>query len=88
MALSRPFKEDRLALPLSTPLFQTIDGVMFLALCLQVVSQASQRFKSSEMQATCEGCFARQSICSVVSLRSGVSRTVHPVEFSKVDVDH
>ena len=34
-----------------------INGVMSLALCLQVVSQAPQNFRSSEMQVTCEGCF-------------------------------
>ena len=43
-------------------LLQAVDGVISLALCLQVVSQASQHFISSE------GCFAHQSICSVVSL--------------------
>ena len=37
MALSRPFKEDRLELPLSTPLLQVIYDVMSLALCQQVV---------------------------------------------------
>ena len=37
---------------------------MSLALCLQVVSQASQHLRSSEKQATYEGGgFARQSIC-------------------------
>ena len=69
-------------------LLQTISGVVSLALCPLVVSQASQHFRSSEKQATCEGCFARQSVCSVVSLHSGMSRAVHPQEFSKVDVDH
>ena len=39
-------------------LLQTIDGVMSLVLCPQVVSQASQHFRSSEKQATCDGCFA------------------------------
>ena len=34
---------------------------MSLALCLQVVFQASQHFRSSEKQATCEDSFARQS---------------------------
>ena len=63
MALSRPFKEDRLALPLSMPLFQAIDGVMSLDLWPQVVSQASQHFRSCEKPATCESCFAHQSIC-------------------------
>ena len=88
MALSCPFKEYPQALPLSMPLLQAIDGVMSLALCPQVVSQASQHFRSSEKQATCEGCLARQSICSVISLQSGMSRAVHPQEFSKVDVGH
>ena len=60
---------------------------MSLALCPQVVSQASQHFRSSEKQATRDGCFARQSVCSVVSLHSGMSKAVHPQEFSKVDVD-
>ena len=49
-------------------LLQAIDGVMSLTLCPQVVSQAPQHFRSSKKQATCEGCFARQSICSVISL--------------------
>ena len=53
---------------------QVINGVMSLALCLQVVSQAPQHFRSSEKQATCEGCFVRQSVCSVISLHSGMSR--------------
>ena len=49
MALSRPFKEDRLALPLShASLLQVIDGVASLPLCPQVVSQAPQHFRSSE----------------------------------------
>ena len=39
---------------------------MFLALCQQVVSQASQHFRSSEKQDTCMGCFVRQYICSVI----------------------
>ena len=69
-------------------LLQTIAGVMSLALCPQVVSQASQHFRSSEKQATCEGCFARQSICSVVSLHSGMPRAVHPQKFLKVDVGY
>ena len=46
---------------------QAIDGVMSLALCPQVVSQAPQHFRSSEKQATCGGCFARQLSLSVRS---------------------
>ena len=43
MALSRLFREDRLALPLCTPLSpRQIDGVMSVALCPQVMSQAPQ----------------------------------------------
>ena len=37
-------------------LLQAIDCVIFLALCLQVVSQAPQHFGSSETEATCDGC--------------------------------
>ena len=29
-----------------------------MSLCLQVVSQAPQHLRSSEMQTTCDGCFA------------------------------
>ena len=69
-------------------LFQATDRVMSLALCPQVVSQAPQHFRSSEKQNTCKGCFARQSVFSVISFHSGLSRAVHPQEFSKVDVEH
>ena len=69
-------------------LLQVISGVMSLALCPQVVSQASQHLRSSKKQATCDSCFACQCICSVISLHSGMSRAVHLEEFSKVDVDH
>ena len=63
MALSRPFNEVGRALPLLT---QEIDGVVSLALYPHLVSQASQHLRSFEKQATCEGCFASQSICSVI----------------------
>ena len=68
-------------------LLQAIDVVMSLALCSQILSQTPQHFRSSETQTTCEGCFARQSICLVISLHSSLSRAVHPQEFTKVDVD-
>ena len=47
MVLSRPFKEDRLALSFHASLLQAIDGVMSLALCLQVRSNmiAGYRWK-------------------------------------------
>ena len=35
-----------------------IIGVMCLALCQKEVSQAPQHFRSSETQATCDGCIA------------------------------
>ena len=51
-------------------LLQLIDGVLSLVLCPQVVSQAPQHFRSSETQATYQGCFSRQSIDSVIFLHS------------------
>ena len=41
---------------------------------VQVVPKAPQHFRSSQKQATCGGCFSRQSICSVISLHSGMYR--------------
>ena len=67
---------------------QVIADVVSLALCAQVVFQAPQHFRSSEKQATCEGCFACQSICSVIFLHSGMSAAVHPQGFLKVHVNH
>ena len=55
-------------------LLQASNGVMSLALCPQVVFRASQHFRPSEKQATCDGCFARQSVCSVLTLHSSMSR--------------
>ena len=78
MALSRPSKEASF----NAYFLQAIDGVVSLALCPQVMSQAPQHFRSSEKQATCEGYFARQSICCH-SLHPGMSRAVHP-QFSTV----
>ena len=49
-------------------LLRAIDGVMSLALISQIVSQAPQHFGSSEKQAICEGCFARQSIWFPITL--------------------
>ena len=80
-------RERAIASSFHASFLQAIDGVMSLALCPQVVSQASQHFRSSEKQATRDGCFARQSVCSVASLHSGMSKAVHPQELSKVDVD-
>ena len=73
---------------LNAPFLRATGGVTSLALCPQSVSQTSQRFRSSEKQATCEGCFACQSVCSVISHHSGVFRAVYPQEVWKVDVDH
>ena len=61
---------------LHASLLQAIDGVFSLILCPQVVSQTPQHFRFSENQSSCDGCFSRQSICSVVSLHSNVSRAV------------
>ena len=40
-----------------------------------------QSFQTTPEQATCEGCFAHQSICSVVSIHFGMFRVVHPQSF-------
>ena len=53
---------------------------MSLAFYSQVVSQAPQKLRCSEKQAT------RQSIYSAISLHFGMSRAVHPQ--IQVDVDH
>ena len=78
MALSRPLKENRPA-----SLMQAIDGVIYLALCPQIVYQAPQHFKSSEKQAPCDSCLAYQSICSAISFHSGRPRAVHPQRFPR-----
>ena len=68
---------------------QAVDGVMSLALCLQVASQAPRHFRSSEIQTTCNGCFAHWSVYLITSLDSSLSTTVLPTRvFSKVDVKH
>ena len=69
--LSLTFKEDHRALP---------DGVTSLAFCPQVVYQASQHIRSSETYAIRDGCFAFQSVCSVITFDSCISRAVHPQE--------
>ena len=83
LILSRKIIEHFLFLCLSL-----IDGVMSLALCMQVVSQSPQHFRSSETQPACDGCFAHQSVWSVISFDAGMSRTLHPYDISKVDVEH
>ena len=89
MRSSSPFQErSSNTSSFQASLLQMIDDVMSLALCLQVVSQAPQHFRSSEKQAACEGCFACQSVCSVISLHPSTSGAAHPHEFSKVDVSH
>ena len=74
-------------------LLQVINGIMSLVLCLQVVSQAPQHFRSSETHTTWDVWllfFHRQYICLVISsLYSGMFRAVHQQEeFWKVNVEH
>ena len=73
MALSRPLKGDRWYDVLG---FVPVGSV-----------SSSSTLTSSETQATCDGCFARQSVWSLISFDSGMSRTVHPQDSSKVDVE-
>jgi len=73
MALSRPFKQNPLALPQSSKatLLQAIDGVMSLASRPQpLTSQAPQHFSSSDKQALCAGCFARHALRSFRTLQT------------------
>ena len=67
---------------------QVIDGVMSLALCPQLVAEAPQHVGSSETQSICDGCFACQPICLVISIHSSMFRSVHPHKFPNVDVEH
>jgi len=64
VALSCPFKKDRGALLFST--IKAIDGVMSLALWLQVESQAPQHLRSFEPQAA----FPRLSVRMVIHFPS------------------
>lgn len=61
-----------------TLLLQDADGVVSLALNLQVMSQALKRFRSSSTRTTCDGCVARQTLCLVTFLGSEMCRTVYP----------
>ena len=47
-----------------------------LALCLQVAAQVPQHYGSSRIQAACDGRFAFQSVCMVVSSDSA-SKQIH-----------
>ena len=59
-ALFRPFqKRSQIASSFYASLLLATDAVMSLELCSQVAFQASQHFRSSKTQATCDGCFAR-----------------------------
>ena len=80
-AFSGPSKEDCWAFPLLTPLLQVIGCVMSLALCQQVVSQAPQHFRSSKMQAICDGCFA-----SSLSAWSFPLTLAHPGQYTRRSV--
>ena len=66
-----------------THLVLAIGGVMSVDLCQPIVSQAPQHFRSSATQATCSGCLSRESIYSVISLHSDMSRAVHAQDTSR-----
>ena len=70
---AHPFKEDHQVLPLSTPLSSRWSVVW----CPQVVPQAPQHFRSSEMQATCDGCFAQQSLRSFSFILACPGQCIH-----------
>ena len=63
VALSHPFMEDHWVLPLSMPLSSRWSMVWCPELSSpQLVSQAPQHLRSLR-QATCDGCFACQTVC-------------------------
>ena len=82
MALTRPFKEDHLALPLSTQVMVWCPWLCAHRYCLQplvtAALPASLPAQSSPFAAACPGQHTRQSICSVISLHSSTSRAAHP----------
>ena len=82
MAPFRPFKGGRRELPLATPLAEAVGGVI-IALCPQVMSQAPGHLRSFEKQATCDGCFARQSVCSAISFKPACPGQYTHMSFQK-----
>ena len=62
-------------------LLQVIDGVMPLALCPRVVPQCPQHFRSSETEATCDGCFFSGPL-------TAMPWTAHPQNSSEAEQDH
>ena len=88
MALSGPLRKIvwRFLFPrLSPPGDRWCDVLGFVPACSVISSSTHQIFREAII---CVNCFARQSICSTISLHYVMSRAVHPQEFSKVDVDH
>ena len=97
MTISRPFKEDRLALPfprLSHPGDRWCCVVGFVpagsvssSSPLQII-QHTKHLRCLMRSLLLLLFLSRQSICSVISLDPGISRTIHPQEFSKVKVEN
>ena len=101
MALSRPFGEDHRAFPFFyASLFQSVDGVMSLALCPPLSPSPSMAWcpwlcaravlPGRKALNHCDGCLAHRSICSVFELTlffPVISRTMHQQEFLKVYVE-
>ena len=78
VAISCPFLSTS---SLYTSLLQAIDGVISMALCLQVVSQAPQHFRSFKTQTLFWWLLSPHlSTCLGQSLQSNMSRTEHPQE--------
>ena len=101
---SFPFKEDRLALPLSTPLSSRRSMLWYPWLCArtaQATSSSLQIFRDASHLCwlLCPPvCLIDHFMdiimyiiigpCGSFPLHSGMSRAVHPQEFSKVGVKH
>ena len=90
MTLSRPFKKtiERFFFPRPCPPLQAIDGMMSLALCPQLHSQAPQHLGFSEKQATRGGWLLSPSLSARSFPSTPVRPVVHPHEFSNVDAEH
>ena len=80
--------DGAMSLPLCPQVMLALCPQVMLALCPQVMSQASKHFRSSEMKATFDGCFACPSFCSIMSLHCDMSKAVHPQDFSNVSIIH
>ena len=85
LILSRTISERFLFLHFAPPGDRGCDVFGFVP--ARSVSSSSTLYIFQD-EATCNGCFARQFTCSVISFDSGMARTVHSQEALKIHVEH